>query len=59
MSIREFAKSRNWKVIGKLSRHVGHLEGETWQYWEDEGGNQYTKDKNGWFILTENGDFID
>lgn len=59
MSIREFAASKNWKVVGKLSRHVGHLEGETWQYWIDEDGNHYAKDGNGWFILTVDGSFID
>lgn len=59
MSIREFAASKNWKVVGKLSRRIGHLEGETWQYWEDESGSHYAKDGNGWFILTSNGDFID
>lgn len=51
MTIREFAASKNWNVVGKLFRRVGHLEGETWQYWVDEDGN-------GWFILTKNGNFI-
>ena len=47
MTIREFAKSRNWNVVGKMSRQIGNLEGETWKDWIDGDGNHYAKDGNG------------
>lgn len=64
MTIRQFAKSINYTVVGKLTRKMGrYVESngivEHWQFWEDEAGNVYDKDENGWFIMTKEGVFID
>lgn len=63
MTARQFAKSVDHTVAGKLTRKMGRyvaVDGtvEHWQYWIDEAGNEYAKDKNGWFIVTADGGVI-
>lgn len=63
MTTRQFAKSVDHPVIGKLTRKMGRyveVDGtvEHWPYWIDEAGNEYAKDKNGWFIVTADGGVI-
>lgn len=44
MTIREFAKDRNFKIVGKLT-YKGKIDGS--KYWIDEAGNDYYKNKSG------------
>lgn len=44
MTIREFAKDRNFEIIGKLT-YKGKIDGI--KYWTDEAGNDYYKNRKG------------
>ena len=50
MTVREFAKSKGFDVVGKLS-YKG-VDDEGYKVWEDEAGNAYYKKGNGYCIIT-------
>lgn len=52
MTIREYAKSVNHEVVGKLTRQKG------WRWWIDEAGNEYGRGSHGFFIVTVDGNVI-
>lgn len=58
-TIREFAASVNFQVIGKLRRVAGtkNLDGvKASPYWLDEAGNEYMGNaRNGFCIITADG----
>ena len=66
MTIREYADSIGFKIIGKLTRMVEERKEYNWrtgQYdivktvnWRDEAGNIYIKNRNGVCIIDTNGD---
>lgn len=53
MSIRQYAKENGFEIVGKLTKKVckrekfnvlkGEMEIISTVYWEDEAGNEYTK----------------
>lgn len=53
MTIRQYAESVGFQIVGKLTRKVDHVdrynpkkgnyETVSTIYWEDEAGNEYTK----------------
>ena len=54
MKIREFAKSVNHEVVGKLTRRSEWEDGQCRCY-IDEAGNEYTVSKTGCCIVTAEG----
>lgn len=64
MSIRQYAAENGFEIVGKLTRKVskvekfnmvkGEMETISTVYWEDEAGNEYTKN----CIVTVDGDVI-
>ncbi len=68
MTIREYAKSKNFKIIGKLTRHPeweleldgfsGEERSSKTKSYSDEGGNVYHISKKGICIITANDEII-
>ena len=70
MTIRQYAKSINFPIIGKLSRRVNsrigwdivhnHATVENIPYWIDEAGNEFMRAESGenWVIITADGGII-
>ena len=55
MTIREFCKSINFEIKGKLIRIPSYHE----KMWRDEAGNEYYKDReNRFYIITADGGVI-
>lgn len=57
-TIREYAKSVSFQVIGKLKRVAGNTTSDgtkTPPYWLDEAGNEYMRSRNGFCIITVDG----
>lgn len=63
MTARQFAKSKGFEVVGKLTRKT-YID--TWTlekqvkrvYWIDEAGNEYHGSKGKWCIVTADGGVI-
>ena len=51
MTIREFAKDRNFKIVGKLTYKGIDESGCKW--WVDENGNDYYKNRNGSICIAD------
>lgn len=68
MTIREYAKEHNFKVIGKLTRHpeleyypdsfTGEMTHMGCKVYIDDGKNEYYVGKRGVCIVTADGDVI-
>ena len=70
MTIRQYAKSINFPIVGKLSRRVksriswnivhDHATVENIPYWIDEAGNEFMRGDSGenWTIVTAEGGVI-
>lgn len=61
MTIREYAKIREFKIIGKLTRRPeweGYGIGRRQRAYVDEAGNEYYIDKGGACIVTKDGKVI-
>ena len=55
MTIREFAKSVDFKIVGKLHRIKTYRDD---YYYLDDAGNEYYKDRNNFYIITSDGGVI-
>lgn len=58
MTIREYAKKFNHKIVGKLTRRPEweRVKGERW--YMDEDGNEYYNKSGSVFIITKDGGVI-
>lgn len=52
MTVREYAESRDFEVVGKLT-YLGVDRGS--KVWVDEAGNEYSKSKRGFCIIDTEG----
>ena len=68
MTIREYAKSVGFEIVGKLTRRpeweyttddfTGEKKHSGFKHYSDEGGNEYISGKNGCCIVTADGAII-
>ena len=61
MNIREYAKSKEFKVVGKLKRlkNINDEYGKSYTIWTDEAGNEYLEnDTKNMCIITADGGII-
>lgn len=58
MTIREFAKIKNFKIVGKLTRRADWEQDKGERWYMDEAGNEYYKGQNGFSIITADGGII-
>lgn len=70
MTIRQYAKSINFPIVGKLSRRINsrigwdnvhdHATVENIPYWIDEAGNEFMRgeSRENWIIITADGGVI-
>lgn len=58
MTIREYAKSVGFEIVGKLVRRADWEKDKTERWYMDEAGNEYYKGQNGFSITTADGGII-
>lgn len=58
MTIRQFAKSKNFNIVGKLTRKAEWEQDKNERWYMDEAGNEYCKSENGFVIVTADGGII-
>lgn len=57
MTIRQYAKSKGFSIMGKLTRKT-EWEQDTEFWYMDEAGNEYCKNEKGIVIVTADGGII-
>lgn len=58
MTIREFAKIKNFKIVGNLTRRADWEQDKGERWYMDEAGNEYLKSEKGFCIVTADGGII-
>ena len=55
MTIKEYARTHDFNIVGKLTRRREWEETKTERWYVDEGNNEYLKDGNDIVIVTADG----
>ncbi len=58
MTIRQFAKSKDFNIVGKLTRKAEWEQGKNEYWYMDEAGNEYCKSEKGFAIVAADGGII-
>ena len=58
MTIRQFAKSKGFNIVGKLTRKAKWEQDKNEYWYMDEAGNEYCKSEKGFAIVTADGGII-
>lgn len=58
MTIRQFAKSKGFNIVGKLTRKAEWEQDKNERWYMDGSGNEYCKSEKGFAIVTVDGEII-